>query len=61
MQPVMVWVVDTGIPSSVAANSVMAPSVSAQKPWNGVSRVMREPMVRTMRQPPIKVPSPIAA
>ena len=32
MQPVMVWVVETGMPSSVAANSVMAPPVSAQKP-----------------------------
>ena len=39
----------------------MAPPVSAQKPWNGVSRVMREPIVCTMRQPPISVPSPIAA
>ena len=38
----------------------MAPPVSAQKPWNGRSRVMREPIVCTMRQPPISVPSPIA-
>ena len=30
--PVMVWVVETGTPSQVAANSVIAPPVSAQKP-----------------------------
>jgi hypothetical protein len=61
MQPVIVCVVDTGMPSQVAPNSVMAPPVSAQKPWNGRSRVMREPIVCTMRQPPNSVPSPIAA
>jgi hypothetical protein len=32
MQPVIVWVVETGMPRCVAANSVMAPPVSAQKP-----------------------------
>ena len=32
MQPVMVCVVETGMPSSVAANNVMAPPVSAQTP-----------------------------
>ena len=56
----MVWVVDTGMPSQVAANSVIAPPVSAQKPCIGVSRVIFEPMVFTMRQPPISVPSAIA-
>ena len=61
MAPVMVCVVETGTPSQVAANSVIAPPVSAQKPWTGVSRVIRRPMVRTMRQPPIRVPSAIAA
>ena len=59
--PVMVWVVETGMPSQVATNSVIAPPVSAQKPCTGVSRVIFEPMVFTMRQPPISVPSPIAA
>ena len=58
--PVIVWVVDTGMPSQVAANSVIAPPVSAQKPCIGVSRVIFEPMVFTMRQPPISVPSAIA-
>src|SRR5436309_2064305 len=61
MAPVMVWVVDTGTPRKVAANSVAAPPVSAQNPCMGVSLVIRKPMVRTMRQPPIKVPSAIAA
>ena len=59
--PVMVCVVETGMPSQVARNSVIAPPVSAQKPCIGVSRVIREPIVLTMRQPPNSVPSPIAA
>src|SRR4051812_12428404 len=57
----MVWVVDTGTPRKVAANSVAAPPVSAQNPCIGVSLVIRRPMVRTMRQPPIRVPNAIAA
>src|SRR4051812_26944216 len=61
MAPVMVCVVETGTPSQVAMNSVAAPPVSAQKPCIGVSFVMRNPMVRTMRQPPIRVPIAIAA
>src|SRR5689334_17996199 len=59
--PVMVWVVETGTPRNVAANNVMAPPVSAQNPCIGVSRVMREPIVLTIRQPPNRVPNPIAA
>ena len=39
----------------------MAPPVSAQKPCIGVRRVIFEPMVWTMRQPPNSVPSAIAA
>src|SRR5712691_13465059 len=61
MAPVMVWVVETGTPSQVAMNSVAAPPVSAQNPCIGVSLVIRRPMVRTIRQPPIRVPSAIAA
>ena len=57
MAPVMVWVVETGMPSQVAANSVSAPPVSAQKPCMGFSRVILEPIVCTMRQPPNNVPS----
>ena len=59
--PVMVWVVETGMPSPVARNSVIAPPVSAQKPCIGVSRVIFDPMVWTMRQPPNSVPSAMAA
>src|SRR5216684_7573930 len=61
MAPVMVCVVETGTPSQVAMNSVAAPPVSAQNPCIGVSLVIRRPMVRTIRQPPIRVPSAIAA
>ena len=46
---------------TVAPNSMNAPPVSAQKPWCGVSRVILEPIVWTIRQPPISVPRPIAA
>ena len=58
--PVMVWVVDTGMPSAVARNSVSAPPVSAQKPPTGLSLVIFWPMVLTMRQPPNMVPSAMA-
>src|SRR3954454_21343695 len=61
MAPVMVCVVEPGTPSQVAMNRVAAPPVSAQKPCIGVSFVIRRPMVRTIRQPPIKVPNAIAA
>ena len=33
--PVMVWVVETGIPPKVLANRVIAPAVSAQNPPTG--------------------------
>src|SRR5579871_1443752 len=52
MAPVMVWVVLTGIPANAVAKRVMAPAVSAQNPPTGLSLVMREPMVWTMRHPP---------
>jgi len=58
---VIVCVVLTGIPKYEDTKSVIAPLVSAQKPPNGVSFVMRWPIVFTMRQPPAIVPSPIAA
>ena len=61
MAPVIVCVVDTGTPSAVAMNSVIAPPVSAQKPRIGVRRVIFEPIVWTIRQPPNSVPSAIAA
>ena len=57
--PVMVCVVDTGMPRPVATNSMIAPPVSAQQPPTGFSFVIFCPMVLTMRQPPNAVPSPI--
>ena len=41
MAPVMVCVVETGMPMNVAMNSVIAPPVSAAKPPTGLSFVMR--------------------
>ena len=58
--PVIVCVVETGMPRPVTRKSVIAPPVSAQKPCIGVSLVIFEPMVWTIRQPPTSVPSPIA-
>src|SRR5216683_3382833 len=43
--PVMVCVVDTGIPAAVAPNNVIAPAVSAQKPPTGRNFVIFEPIV----------------
>ena len=39
---------------------MIAPPVSAAKPCGGVSRVIFEPIVWTIFQPPISVPNPIA-
>src|SRR6266699_2555520 len=43
--PVMVCVVDTGIPAAVAPNNVSAPAVSAQNPPTGRNLVIFEPIV----------------
>ena len=56
----IVWVVLTGTPRLVAISTVIPPAVSAQNPPNGRSFVIREPIVFTIRQPPIAVPSAIA-
>ncbi len=60
IEPVIVCVVETGMPRLVAANSMTEPAVSAHAPCIGVSRVMRDPIVRTIRQPPASVPAAIA-
>ena len=52
MAPVMVCVVDTGMPACAVKNSVAAAAVSALIPPTGCSLVIREPMVFTIRQPP---------
>ena len=56
----IVWVVLTGTPSREAMRMEMPPAVSAQKPPNGRSLVIRLPIVFTIRQPPSAVPRPIA-
>lgn len=43
--PVIVCVVETGIPDIVAPNNVIAPAVSAQNPPTGRSLVIFEPIV----------------
>ena len=58
--PVMVCVVETGMPNDVAKKSAMAPDVCALNPPDGRIRVIPIPMVLTIRHPPNKVPSPIA-
>jgi hypothetical protein len=58
--PVIVWVVLTGTPSAEARKIAPAPPVSAQNPPNGLSLVMRVPIVFTMRHPPSAVPSAMA-
>ena len=58
--PVIVWVVDTRMPSAEAVKSVTDPLVEAEKPWCGLSFVMRLPMVSMIRHPPVMVPSEMA-
>ena len=60
IEPVMVCVVETGILKCSVKNKVMAPAVSAATPSNGVTFVIRVPIVFTIFQPPLMVPKPIA-
>ena len=57
MEPAIVCVVLTGIPSFSLINKVMAPAVSALTPSSGVTFVILVPMVFTIFHPPLKVPS----
>jgi len=61
MQALMQWVVETGIPSLLAARITRVPEVSAAKPWSGAMRMILVPMVLMMRLPPAIVPRPMAA
>src|SRR5258708_5972305 len=61
MAPAVTCVVETGRGNFVAGRMDSAAAVSAQKPLLGFSRVRRLPMVWMIRQPPLKVPSAIAA
>src|SRR5689334_17000510 len=60
IEPVIVWVVETGIPKCVAVNRVIEPAASAQNPWTGCSLTIFVPIVFTIRQPPDRVPKAIA-
>src|SRR5215217_9019354 len=60
IEPVMVWVVLTGIFSASVTNKVIAPAVSAATPSKGVTLVIRVPMVLIIFHPPLIVPKPIA-
>src|SRR5579871_4139855 len=60
IEPAMAWVVETGSPKKVGKKMDSAAAVSAQNPPRGLRRVIRPPMVRTMRQPPLRVPRPMA-
>ena len=60
MAPVIVCVVDTGMPAWDVKNSVTAAADSAATPPTGCSLVICEPIVFTIRQPPVSVPRAIA-
>src|ERR1700761_6568689 len=60
IEPVIVCVVLTGAPRLAAVNKVIAPAVSAQTPSNGVTLVILVPIVFTIFQPPLIVPSDMA-
>ena len=57
--PVIVWVVLTGIPATVAPMIEHAAAASALKPPIGRSLVILVPIVLTIRQPPNIVPREI--
>jgi CHASE3 domain sensor protein len=58
--PVIVCVVDTGMPSIEAPKITIEPAVDALKPWCCDSLVIREPIVSMIFHPPLSVPSAIA-
>ena len=60
IEPVMVWVVETGTPRIGRHEQGDRAAGLGAEPRIGVSRVIFEPIVFTMRQPP-SVPRPIAA
>src|SRR5436305_1716365 len=60
MAPVMVWVVDTGMPAADAKNNVLAAADSAANPPTGRNRVIFDPMVFTRRHRPARATSWLA-
>lgn len=59
IDPVMVWVVETGIPKCSEIKSVIAPAVSALTPSKAFTLVIRVPIVFIIFQPPLIVPKEI--
>src|SRR5690606_41833606 len=57
--PVIVWVVETGIPKCSEIPKVIAPAVSALTPSNEVTLVILDPIVFTIFHPPLIVPNAI--
>ena len=61
IEPVMVWVVLTGIPASEHPMIVPAAAVSAANPWIGRNFATFCPSVFITPHPPARVPDAIAA
>src|SRR5690554_1857261 len=59
IEPVLLWVVETGIPKSSETYNETAPAVSAATPSNGVTLVILVRIVLTILQPPLIVPKAI--
>src|SRR5215212_5540307 len=57
------WVVETGAPTRLPTRMIRAAESWEEKPWTGVipTWLIFSPTVRMIRQPPIVVPSPMAA
>src|SRR5699024_3449395 len=60
IEPVIVCVVDTGIPKCSVRPKVTALAASALTPSKGLTFVILLPIVLMMRQPPLIVPNAIA-
>ena len=60
MEPVIVCVVETGMPSTDEKRIDVAAAVSALNPCTGLSLVILIPKVSITRQPPVSVPMAIA-
>src|SRR5881227_1630894 len=58
--PEITWVVDSGKPTCEAARITAAPDPWAANPWAGSILMIRVPIVRMIRQPPVYVPRAIA-
>ena len=61
IDPVMVWVVLTGIFRASVTKRVIAPAVSAATPSKGVTLVILVPIVLMIFHPPLMVPRLMAA